>query len=307
MALGKSRGYQNTWLWRPKTMARLCSKALEVGIEVEYLQELIIKRRLIPEKPSWELEKWPWPIRITTLGKFDLIRDGSPLKFGTKIPKKPLTLLKALIALGGQDVPQHMILDYLWPDLDGDAANRAFKVCLHRLRKMLGYDDVVSNIGEKLTLNHKFCWVDVWRFIKVLNAAETNWLAANDENKHSEAVRLTEQIIAENKGSFLAGDHASWAIGLREQLNARQHICIRSLAGHYENLNQWEKAITCYQYGIGIDPLLEDFYQRLMRCYHRLDARNQIIRTYNLCRNNLSKFAGLNPSGETTSFFQSLI
>ena len=66
------------------------------------------------------LEEWPYPIKIYTLGRFEIIRDDEPLHFSGKEQKKPLELLKALIAFGGRDVPEERLTDALWPDADGD-------------------------------------------------------------------------------------------------------------------------------------------------------------------------------------------
>ncbi|HMA66584.1 MAG TPA: hypothetical protein VKO20_02085, partial [Desulfosalsimonadaceae bacterium] len=76
MAIGKARGYVNTWFWRPDTITRLCCKALEADIAVAYVQDLIRRRNLAPETPPLEIPNWPWPVKIYTLGRFALVRDG---------------------------------------------------------------------------------------------------------------------------------------------------------------------------------------------------------------------------------------
>ena len=45
LAIGKEEGYFNTFIDRPFAMARLCVAALEAGIEVEYVQDLIRKTK----------------------------------------------------------------------------------------------------------------------------------------------------------------------------------------------------------------------------------------------------------------------
>ena len=47
--------------WRPKIMARLCERALEDGIEVEYVHGLIRKRNLVAHASPLMTELWPWP------------------------------------------------------------------------------------------------------------------------------------------------------------------------------------------------------------------------------------------------------
>ncbi len=72
-ALGKDQRFLNTFSGDPSMTARLCAKALEAGIEVEYVQEIIRKRNLIPDKESFQLEHWPWPLKIYTLGQFSVL------------------------------------------------------------------------------------------------------------------------------------------------------------------------------------------------------------------------------------------
>lgn len=87
-------------------MARLCAKALDAGIEVEYVQELIRRRCLVPDNQYIYSEKWPWPLKIYTLGRFGIVKDGrhllSNVQFQRKAKHRPVELLKAIIALGGE-------------------------------------------------------------------------------------------------------------------------------------------------------------------------------------------------------------
>ena len=75
-ALGREKGYFGAWGPLPSGMAKLCIKALQAGIEVEYTQELIRRLHLIPDQSSIHLENWPWPLKIFTLGRFELLKDG---------------------------------------------------------------------------------------------------------------------------------------------------------------------------------------------------------------------------------------
>ena len=59
------------------------------------------------------MEDWPWLIRICTLGRFAIVIDGIPLRSTGKAQKRPLDLLKLLIALGGQSVSSSAVLSAL--------------------------------------------------------------------------------------------------------------------------------------------------------------------------------------------------
>jgi DNA-binding SARP family transcriptional activator len=73
-------------------------------------------------------------------------------------------MLKFLIALGGKDVPEDQVIDTLWPESDGDMAHFSFKTNLHRLRQLVGNENVVRLIEGRLTLDPRYCWVDVDAF-----------------------------------------------------------------------------------------------------------------------------------------------
>ena len=52
--------------WRPTVMANLLAHALEAGIEVDFVKNVIRRRGLCV--PSSALKHWPYPARIATLG-----------------------------------------------------------------------------------------------------------------------------------------------------------------------------------------------------------------------------------------------
>ncbi len=74
-----------------------------------------------------------WPLKIYTLGRFELVRENKPIGLSRKAPKKPFTMLKTLIAFGGKDVSETKISDILWPETEGDKAYNSFKTTLGRL------------------------------------------------------------------------------------------------------------------------------------------------------------------------------
>src|SRR5262249_60600296 len=85
----------------------------------------------------------PWPIKTKPLGRFEVLLEGEPVRFARKVQRKPLALLKALIAFGGQGVREELVMDALWPEADGDAARVALARALHRLRGLLGREPAI--------------------------------------------------------------------------------------------------------------------------------------------------------------------
>jgi len=91
---------------------------------------------ILPDEHAQVLEDWPWPVKIYTLGRFSLVIEDVAVAFARKALKKPIALLKFIVAAGDRPAPITRALDALWPD-EGDAAQKSFKITLHRLRKLL--------------------------------------------------------------------------------------------------------------------------------------------------------------------------
>src|SRR5439155_423229 len=115
-----------------------------------------------------DVEPWPWPVKVYTLGRFAVLHDDRPLRFAGKVQKKPLSLLKAVIALGSPGVPEERLMDALWSDAEGDAARRSLTSAVFRLRRMLGHEAAVLRGGGEVALNPASCWVDVWAVDRLL-------------------------------------------------------------------------------------------------------------------------------------------
>jgi DNA-binding SARP family transcriptional activator len=304
LALGKEGEYFGTWGPLPHDLVRLCMKALEYGIEVEYVQELIRRHNIIPDKPPFYLENWPWPLKIFTLGRFELIKDGNQIQFSRKVQQKPLAMLKALIALGGKGVREDQITDALWFEADGDMVQQSFSSALHRLRQLLGYERAIVRQEGKLTLEDKFCWVDLWAFEAILEEADGQW----KKERVDKAIELTEKAIEMYKGPFLAKEiEQPWTISMRERLRSKFLRNVEKLGKYWQQSSQWERTLDCYLRGLEIDDLVEEFYFGLMTCYHYLDRKTDALAVYHRYKKTLSSLPGIESSAKIEALYKSLI
>jgi two-component SAPR family response regulator len=143
-------------------------------------------------------------IIIYTLGRFEVVLDGVPLRFKGRAPVRALELLSALIAAGGRGVSVTSLSDSLWPDADGFDAYRAFTTTLHRLRRLLRCSEAVRLCAGRLTLDAQTLRVDVWEFERSLRAAR-------DTDAMREALDLYH-------GPFMGDDPSPWCISMRARL-----------------------------------------------------------------------------------------
>jgi two-component SAPR family response regulator len=312
MALGKEQGYTNTFFWVPSVMAGLCVEALEAGIEVDYVRNLVRKRCLIPDTPPLDCENWPWPMKIYTFGRFTLVENDKPLR--GKAQKKPLDMLKAVIALGGREVSEQKLTDALWPDARGDTGRMLFKTTLYRLRQLVENSKALVVCEGRLTVDNKQCWVDAWAFERVLGDAERMWERSRERgrvravDRSQEAVGMTEKAVALYRGHFLEADrNEPWTISLREHLRMRYVRAVSRLGYHWEEEKKFERAVDCYQSALRVDDLTEEFYQHLMLCYQKLGRKAEAVKTYRRCCSVLKANFGMEPSPETTAIYNAIM
>ncbi|MBI3530354.1 MAG: hypothetical protein HY067_20605 [Betaproteobacteria bacterium] len=273
--------------WYPKALAELLPSALELGIETDTARTLIRECRLDP--PAHTSDTWSWPVKVYTLGRFEILIDEKPLGFGRKTPKRTLALLKALIALGGTDVSEQKLIDSLWPDQEADAAVESLAAALHRLRRLLGGNDLIRQNGGLLSLNAQRTFVDAWAFEA----------GTDDPAKRGLALKLYG-------GNFLHGDNEPWTASLRERLRGKFVRTVENACLDFESSGQWQEAIELYVRGIGTDDLIEPFYRGLMRCYSNLGRHAEAAGAFRRLRQTLSVTLGTRPSAESQRLFETL-
>jgi DNA-binding SARP family transcriptional activator len=290
-------------LWRHEDILALYVKAMEHGCITTYVLRHIREQQLVPKQNSLIPDSWPFPIKLYTFGRFSLLIDDKPVQFTNRGQKKPMELLKALIALGGRDVPQAEIIDLLWPDTEGDASYRSLITCLQRLRNIIGYKDAVIHTESRMTLDTRYIWSDNWAFERLINHAEV----MEKEGSQDKACETRIKALGYYKGSFLEKDtEMAWTLSMREQLRVKFIRQVELIGRYWEGANNWDKALECYQKALSIDNLSEVFYQRLMTAYKMLGRDSDAILAYQRCCKELSSRLGIPPSPATEEIYNSI-
>src|SRR5579862_3901782 len=147
------------------------------------------------------------PISIYTLGCFEIARDGVPLRFAFKAPRKPLALLKALLAGGKNGVSQTALCDIIWSKVEPSLRARALNITTFRLRALLGSKSALIVQDGRVALDADQCWVDAWQF-------EESLVQANDQAELLGALRLY-------RGVFLGDSDHPLALETRDRLSCK--------------------------------------------------------------------------------------
>ncbi len=303
LALGRELSFVRFPFFNPESVAQLYAEALQAGIEINYVQSLIRVRRLAAPDDSQKLDCWPWPLKIYCFGSLALVKDDAPVQFVRKAPKKPLQLLKALVALGGQKVTEQRLIDQLWPDEDGDKAHNVYSTTLNRLRKLIGSEYITLMEGS-LSLDPRHCWIDVWNFQGLLKAAED--AKQNDDWQGFE--QPAQNALNLYRDHFLAAEaDASWMIAMRERLRHQYLKTTSTLADGWQARGDWKQALNCYQKGLDVENLSEEFYQGLMHCYQQLGLKAEALQSYQRCKRILSLSLGVEPSTQTQKLYHAIV
>ncbi|MEW9900522.1 BTAD domain-containing putative transcriptional regulator [Chitinivorax sp. PXF-14] len=295
LAQGLALGLPPPPLARPQQLATLCAIALEAGIEPDYCCDMIARGGLCP--PADAPESWPWPVRIYTLGRFDLVLDGTPLHKRGKAPSKALELLKTLVALGGQQVSSERLTQLLWPDASPTQAQAAFGMALHRLRKLMPVDAALRLDDTRLSLNPDYCWVDAAQLERSIDR-----LLADIHEYPPSAEWLVE--LGRYRAPFLSLDGAfHWAAERRDRLHAKFLSMIEKLAQAFIERQAWPHAAATYCLGLARDPGAERCYRGLMNCHLAQGQAADALTVFRRCRELLAT-RGRQPSAETESLYR---
>ena len=286
----------------PEFCAKLCILALEYGIEAEFVRRLIELSNIAP--PANASESWPWAIRVTAFGGFTVERRGEALTFEGKAQKKPMELLKALIALGGRAIAKQKLYDLLWPDADTAAAAATLDVVISRLRKLLGVPDAIRIEEGKIGLDPELVWLDVWAFDRDVETLLSTLQAQPDA---SLVDAIGQRLLARYSGPFLGSeDPQRWSLAARDRWQNRFRRSLADAGRYWEKQGDWLRAIALYERALEEDNLAEDLYRRLIRGHLARGEPAEAARVYRRCREMLSVQLGIPPSADTEALFKSI-
>lgn len=283
----------------PALASQVADVALQAAVEPEFIARVVRTRRLTPADPT--RPDWPWRLHVRVLGPLQVLRDGQPLSFSGKLPKKPLELLALLAAHAPQPVPLEAVMDALWPSTDAEAPKASLEVALARLRKLLDVPGAIVLADGGLRLDTRMVWTDAAAF----RGLELRWLAGSTQAHPADPAprdfASAERAVRLIRGPLLAGEllaAAPWQL-LREQHVRRGARLVTDWGEELEALGRWREAANVYEQGLAGNVLAEPLYRALMRVQLQMGERAEVLRTFARCRDLLSSVLGVSPAPET--------
>jgi DNA-binding SARP family transcriptional activator len=202
-------------------------------------------------------------------------------------------------------VREDQLTDALWPEAEGDMAHWSFKTTLRRLRQLISNENAILHQDGKVSLDPRYCWVDVWAFERMVEQVDSLNVQARAGNEEG---HFLDKTLSLYRGHFLEEENEKlWAIRLRECLKAKFLDVLDKIGSHWERQGDFKKAISCYRKGLEVDDLAEGLYQHQMRCFDKLGRKAEALEVYERCRSTLSAVFGIEPSPETEKIRRSIL
>ena len=291
----------NLWIGE-KSLREILSIAIDRQIESNTANSILKKCNLTRISLKEREENKSWPVRIYTLGCFEIYLNDELFTLPSRNRPKVFSLLKVLIAFGGQQVHESTICDVIWPDADGDAAHRLLNTTVFRLRKLLGFQEALVLKEGKLSLNKEVCWLDTWAFNE--EVAELTPLIKNQVINAYQIKSYCGKIEEYYKGDFLPADELFPIVNqYRQRMQNKWNHLLFSIAESLNKQGEIKSAFHYLEIATKIAPLEEKAYRILMKLHLSEGNLAEAITVYETCKNALQSGLGVKPSKQTEEVF----
>lgn len=286
-AIGREQGFAACMHGCNLMLRALLPHALEHGIETTYCRWLIRLRNWTP--PSQKTVNWPWPIRIRTLGVFEIELENELLRLRGKQQRRPLALLTALAA-SPKGLTRAVLAAQLWPRLDGAPARGALDMAILRLRKLLNRQDAVLVESGRVRLNRAIAAVDVQDFDDFV--AQTPPSRGTSDDLSARARRLCTLY----PGRFMLDDASPEIERTRDRLHQLFLRHVLALGLRLRDLHAWRDLESLYEHAAELEPLSDEIHTRLMEALIAQEKIGSARSLYSRYRLRLSRGSGARPS-----------
>src|SRR3989440_3998995 len=255
-------------------------------------------------------------LRLAVLGPPEVYHDGSRLTFALR---KAQALLLYLAVEGGMH-PRSKLAALLWPDSEPHAARTALRNALTLLRRLLADLDPSAPAHSHLLREHELLGLDPHApyelDLEVVQQAYQQAQRLSSVPSEPERAALVSQLqhaLALVHGPFLEGfwlreesGFDQWHEQQQQQWQVRLHLLFERLSSWQEAGGELEQARSTLIRWLGLDPLAEEAYRRLMRVELALGDPSAAWQIYATCRARLAEELRVKPSAETLALAEQI-
>jgi DNA-binding SARP family transcriptional activator/predicted ATPase len=242
-------------------------------------------------------------LHIRLLGDFSLIYADQQV---TSLNTMRLQSLLAYLVLHSDAPQQRQHLAFLfWPDTTEAQARNNLRQLLHQLRQVFPAVENFLSADTHTLYWHPLtpCRLDVAEFEQAL-AESAAAIQRNDQCAYQSALEQADSLY---RGTLLPGCFDEWLLPERERLRQRHLQALEQLVRLFEVQGDTINAIRYAQRLLGLDPLSEDLYRRLMRLFALNNDRANALHVYHTCVTTLQREMGVDPDPATREVYEQLM
>jgi DNA-binding SARP family transcriptional activator len=251
-----------------------------------------------------------YQLRVATLGTFQTWRGEHviPPKGWRRV--KSRQLFQILISHREAPLDRDQIIEYLWPEMDPNNAQRNFKVTLNTLNQVLE-PERRAGIEPAFILREGTTYAlcptaDIWLDAQVFKTWIYQANALFDTNL-DQAISLIQNALSLYRGEYLPeARYDTWAAAEREHLAVLFLRSADRLVNIYIQENRFEDTVDLCQRVLFFDNCWERAYRYMMVAFDRLGDHGQAARTYNRCVKTLREELDISPTAETINLYKKI-
>ncbi len=239
--------------------------------------------QLIGGSPLVPVEGAATPVRISVLGRFEVLVGGRPVPLPAWRSRQARTLLKILVARRGRPVARTELCELLWPDDDPQRTAHRLSVLLSAVRtvldptKLWAADHYLRADLAGISLDLARVTVDVEHLL--VDAAHGIQLARAGDVDRARAI-LSDVDTAYRGDAFDDEPYEEWADGFREQSRAVWLQSLRELAELCRLAGESDQAATCLVRLLVADPYDESAHRSLVEVLVRARRHGEARRAH---------------------------
>lgn len=246
-------------------------------------------------------------LHVCLLGDFRLLY-GNDLVTTVNTPRLQALFAYLLLHRQAPQARQHVAFQF-WPDSSEKQAHTNLRKLLFQLRNALPDPD------RFLTQDHLTVqWrpdapytLDVGELTGLLTRfGSTNGKAPAVSHSTAHVDELA-RVANLYQGELLPSCFDEWILPVRQQLHRDVMQALEQLINLSEHQREYRAGIRYAQHLLGLDPLHESAYRRLMQLHALSGDRAAALHNYHTCANILQRELGVEPDEETRTLYEQLL
>lgn len=239
---------------------------------------------------------------VRTLGDFCVWRGEQRVHSAEWQREKARQLFQLFITNRRRGLLRDQIVDLLWPELDGEAAVRDFKVALNALNRAI--EPQRPREAAPFFIRRQDNLYGINPLAKVVVDADEFERLTLPDSTEEEALR---QALDLYQNDYLQECcYEDWSSLERERLRQLYFSAVQRLGELLSIQGRWEEVIGICNSALLRDPTWEPAYRLIMQAYAAKSNQAQVIQTYQRCWKILWDELGVEPSLETRDLLRRL-